>query len=668
METTQDPQDLELSFAATRPFDFHAWLTTWQREFVFFRVDARNRINYMAPSVRDILGYDPETMLGRDYHEYFDVEDPMQAQLHELSERMMGAEPPDVHRCVARRRNGDRAYFLLRAREVRGPFGVVDREMMGQDITVRIEAVLSLRQSERKYRRLVEGLRSEYIIYARDANDFITYASPSIQKVLGYSPDEAVGRHAAGFYGLEQAGQTILDHFRRDSQAGKVVHNYAGEFRHRNGGVRFLEVQERPIFAPDGRYAGMEGIARDVTEAAAAAREIRELKDELERRVAHRTEQLQRMNEELRASETRYRDVVETQTEFIIRWRPDGSRTFVNEAYARYLGRPAHELIGESFFPRVHSEDRARFDDVIASITPAHPSATYEVRGPRPDGVMAWMQWTTRGFFDADGQAVEDQAVGRDVTELREAADLLRQKESHLTHLSRLATAGEMVAGIAHEINQPLHAAKTFAEAARRHLQAGGAERISTAIDCTTEISEAISRTVQIIRRLREFTKAKPVELESLDVNAILREALELAAYEIRRSGVAVRKRLTERLPAVYGDRVQLEQLFVNLLVNACEAMAGAQPAERLLTIRTAAADGLVTAQIQDSGCGLREADAHRLFDAFYTTKKEGMGMGLSLCKSIAEAHGADLRFESNPDGPGLTFILTLPTSGAPFA
>ncbi|RIK78258.1 MAG: hypothetical protein DCC67_11755 [Planctomycetota bacterium] len=665
VEAVPDSPEYELSFAATRPFDYHAWLAAWQREYVFFRIDARGRINYMAPSVRDILGYEPDEMLGRDYREYFDIDDPLQLQLQELSARMMVGEPPDAHRCVARRQNGELAFFSLRERRVHSAFGVVDREVMGQDITARVEAELSLRQSERKYRRLVEGLKSEYIIYARDAHNRITYVSPSIERVLGYAVAEMIGQPAANLYGSRSVGDSVLERFKRDSEAGKLVHNFAGEFRHRDGGLRILEIQERPVFGADGRYAGMEGIAKDVTDAAAAAREIRELKEELERRVAHRTEQLSRINEELRASESRYRGVVETQTEFIIRWLPDGTRTFVNEAYARYLGRPASELIGESFFPRVYSEDWTTFDNAIASITPANPSATYEVRGPRPDGAMAWMQWTSRAFFDSEGKPVEYQSVGRDVTELREAADLLRQKENHLAHLSRLATAGEMVAGIAHEINQPLHAAKTFAEAARRNLQAGGEERIATAIECTAEISEAISRTVQIIRRLREFTKSKPVELERLDLNVVLREAVDLTAYEIRRSGATVRRRLAERMPAICGDRIQLEQLFVNLLVNACEAMSQTPPGERQLTITTAAADGEATVRIRDSGSGLRDADAHRLFDAFYTTKKEGMGMGLSLCKSIAEAHNADLRFEVNEGGAGLTFVLTIPTTGA---
>ncbi|MBA3480513.1 MAG: PAS domain S-box protein [Pirellulales bacterium] len=662
LEKSQESHDFELSFAATRPFDFHAWLATWQREYVFFRIDGRNRINFIAPSVREILGYEPQQMLGRDYQEFFDLDHPLHAQLVDLSDRMVASDPPGLRRCVARRGDGQVAFFTLREREIVGPSGPVGRELMGQDITARVEAELSLRQSERKYRRLVEGLKSDYVIYSHDAKGMMTYVSPSARKVLGYDPVEIVGKSADQFHKDPQVGRETIHRFAREAEAGKLVHRYVGEFRHRDGGVRVLDIQERPVFAVDGRLTAMEGIAKDVTESAAAAVEIQALKEDLERRVALRTEQLSRINEELRASEARYRDVVQTQTEYIVRWTADGTRTFVNEAFCRFRGASAAELVGKKLFNVIHEDDLPAFHEAIAKITPENPSGTVEVRNLRDDGSYSWMQWNTRAFFDGGGRPVEYQSVGRNVTELRTASDLLRQKEAHLAHLSRLATMGEMVAGIAHEVGQPLHAAKTFAEAARRNLQAGGKERIARAIECTIEISEAVTRTVQIIRRLREFTKAQPVELENLALMQVVRNAIELSAYEIRRTGVIVRTHSRSTLPTVVGDRIQLEQLFVNLLMNACQAMEHIPPADRTLIVTADVAGQTIRVAVRDHGVGIAEEDVHKLFDAFYTTKKEGMGMGLVLCKSIAEAHGGDLRFEANREGPGTTFVLNLPT------
>jgi PAS domain S-box-containing protein len=662
LENSHDASDFELSFAATRPFDFHAWLTTWQQEYVFFRIDNRGRINFIAPSVRDLLGYNPQDLLGRSYREFFDLEHPLRATLVEIHERMPTSVAPGVRRCVARRRDGQIAFFTLRERPLSGPSGPIGKELMGQDVTAQVEAELSLRESERKYRRLVEGLRSDYIIYSHDAAGVMTYVAPSVEKVLGYRPDEVVGLNAAELHGVHEEGREAVERFRREAEAGKLVHRYVGNFRHRDGSLRVLDIQEHPVFAADGNLVGMEGIAKDITEAAAAAAEIRELKDDLERRVALRTEQLSRMNEDLRASEARYRDVVQTQMEFIVRWKGDGTRTFVNEAFCRFRGAPAEELVGRNFFPIIHEDDRPQFHEVIARLTPENPTVTIEVRNQQNDGSYAWMQWTHRAFFDGVDQPVEYQSVGRNVTELKNAADLLRQKEAHLAHLSRLATMGEMVAGIAHEVGQPLHAAKTFAEAARRNLQAGGEERINTAIDCTTEISYAITRTVAIIRRLREFTKAQPVELENLSLKHLVHNAIELSAYEIRRVGVSVRVQMAGSLPTIVGDRIQMEQLFVNLLMNACQAMEQTPAGERMLRVTAEPVDDSIEVAIRDNGSGIAPEEVHRLFDAFYTTKKDGMGMGLVLCKSIADAHGIGLRFEANCDGPGTTFLLTIPT------
>ncbi|HYO24920.1 MAG TPA: PAS domain S-box protein, partial [Lacipirellulaceae bacterium] len=533
-------------------------------------------------------------------------------------------------------------------------------EVMAQEVTRRVESELWLRQSERKYRRLVEGFRSEYIIYTRDSRGMLTYVSPSIEDVLGYPRAEVLGRNWRELMQGRDDGSTVIR--RRDVEDhGRALHEVVLGVPRRDGSMCILEVQEWSIFGIDGRCLAMEGIAKDVTRARAAEVEVRSLKEDLERRVALRTEELSRINEELRASEARYRDVVETQSESIVRWTPDGKRTFVNDAYCRSFGGTIEELIGTSFMPLIHPDDRTTVDRIRQALTPERPTISEEARMYAPDGTVRWTHWTTRALFDANRKLVECQSVGRDVTDLKEAEDLLRQKEAHLAHLSRLATMGEMVAGIAHEINQPLHAAKTFAEAARRHLQSGRPGAVASAIDCCNEISQAVVRTVEIIHRLRAFTKESPVKLESLDLNEIARGAAEMMAYEFRASGARLRLDLAPELPPIRGDRIQLEQVGVNLLKNACDAVATLPRSERKILVRTFVRDGRVCMGVKDSGVGLGDADAARIFDAFYSTKADGMGMGLSLCKSIAEAHRMHLGFEVNQDQRGLTFHIELP-------
>ena len=390
------------------------------------------------------------------------------------------------------------------------------------------------------------------------------------------------------------------------------------------------------------------------------ADKMRRLKEDLEKRVAERTAELRLTNEMLRESESRYRNVVEDQTEFIARWLPGGNYTFVNEAYCRYVRRPREELIGSTFIPTIFEEDRGRVEAEIASLTPENPSVTTEHRVYRADGTIGWNQWTNRALFDDQGRLEEYQSVGRDVTDLKVAADTIREREAHLAHVSRLATMGELVAGIAHEVNQPLHAAKTFAEAARRSLESGQPEGVSTAMDCMSEISEAVSRTAKIIRHLRAFTRSKPLQFESVNLNCVVREAAEMIAYETRRAEVKLRWNLALDLPLVRGDQVQLEQVCVNLLMNACEAMIHTPIDQRNLVISTSADRQQVAMSYCDAGCGIETVDAKRLFDAFFTTKQRGMGMGLSLCKTIAEAHAGKIWAEPN-QGPGSTFIFALP-------
>jgi C4-dicarboxylate-specific signal transduction histidine kinase len=311
----------------------------------------------------------------------------------------------------------------------------------------------------------------------------------------------------------------------------------------------------------------------------------------------------------------------------------------------------------------VHPEDRGKIELELANLTPARPVRSGEHRVILQDGSIGWNQWTDRAIFDAEGRVVEYQSVGRDVTELKRSADLLRQKEAHLAHLSRLATMGEMVAGIAHELGQPLHAAKTFAEAARRHLESDRPSSAERAIECTQEISQAVLRTVEIIRRLREFTKSSPVKIERVALNNVVHGALEMMAYELRRVGATFQLELAENLPSVNGDHIQLEQLCVNLLKNACDAMESSPRGDRRLRVTTSAAEGRVRLAVKDSGCGIAAADQSRVFDAFYSTKPDGMGMGLSLCKSIAEAHGMQIGFTANDDQRGTTFCVTFPAA-----
>ena len=229
-----------------------------------------------------------------------------------------------------------------------------------------------------------------------------------------------------------------------------------------------------------------------------------------------------------------------------------------------------------------------------------------------------------------------------------------------LAHANRLATMGQLSASIAHEVKQPIAATATNAAAALRWL---GAQppNLAEAREALGRIVESSHRAGDVVDRVRAVIKKEPLRKDRLDMNEAICEVLELIRGEAVRTGVSVQARLADNLPPIYGDRVQLQQVILNLIVNAIEAMSGIDAGARDLLISTGEAepDGVLVA-VRDTGPGLAPATFVRLFEAFFTTKPNGLGMGLSICRSIIEAHGGRLWVEAN-EPRGAIFQFTAP-------
>jgi two-component system sensor histidine kinase TtrS len=251
---------------------------------------------------------------------------------------------------------------------------------------------------------------------------------------------------------------------------------------------------------------------------------------------------------------------------------------------------------------------------------------------------------------------------GLDITERKQAEDRARQWQEQLTHASRLNTMGEMAAGIAHELNQPLATIMNYAEACTLAIQGGKASN-DKLLDNLEEVVGQAGRAGEIIRRLRSFVRRQEPHRSSVDVNNAVREVVHFVESEAHLSGVQIRLDLATKKPRVLGDPIEIQQVILNLLRNALEAMDESRDGKRVLTVRTSSAEnGAVEVSISDTGRGIPAEAMGRLFEPFQTTKPDGLGLGLAISRSIIEAHGGHLTATHNPDR-GMTFRFTLSAS-----
>jgi len=287
--------------------------------------------------------------------------------------------------------------------------------------------------------------------------------------------------------------------------------------------------------------------------------------------------------------------------------------------------------------------------------------ADYEVafRIVHPDGEIRHIHAVGHPVLSPSGLLIEFVGTVIDVTERKRAENALNKAQVELAHITRITTMGELTASIAHEVNQPLGAVVTNGNACLRWL-AADPPNFDEAREAVRRIVRDGNRASDVIARIRSLVKKGESVAGRLDINNTIREIVELTQSEVARREASLHTELAANLPAVMGDRVQLQQVLLNLIINALDAMKALTDRPRVVCIRSKVPEtGSILVAVEDSGMGIDPEQAERLFDAFYTTKPEGLGMGLSICRSIVEAHGGRLWATPN-EGPGATFQFTL--------
>ncbi len=313
----------------------------------------------------------------------------------------------------------------------------------------------------------------------------------------------------------------------------------------------------------------------------------------------------------------------------------------------------------ERLAARVHSEDLPTFLEMIERARIEVMDFDFEHRLRLPDNTIKYLRIVAHGTRDQDGQLEYVGAV-QDVTHRRHTEEDLAKLRAELARAARVTSLGVLTATIAHEVNQPLAGVVTNASTCRRMLAADPPD-VDGARETARRAIRDAERASEIVKRVRALFCKQGTTSESLDLNEVTREVVALSLSELERNKVTVRTDLAGELPPVQGDRIQLQQVILNLFLNASEAMTGVDDRPRQLLIRTERdEEDRVRVSVRDTGVGFEAQEGDRLFDAFYTTKSSGMGIGLSVSRSIVESHEGHLWATPN-DGPGATFSFSLP-------
>ena len=485
---------------------------------------------------------------------------------------------------------------------------------------------------EREFLRQVIDVDPNFI-FAKDREGRFTLANQAVADAYGTTIENLVGKSDAD---LNQNIEEV-EFFRRLDQEVLATkqERFIPEERitDAKGRIRWLQTVKRPLFTDDGQASQVLGSATDITER--------------------------------KRAEEKFRLAVEASPNAIVMINGQGQIVLVNAQTEKLFGYTGDELIGQPVetlvperFRAVHPAYREGF---FAAPGARAMGAGRELFARRKDGSEFLVEIGLNPIESADGVFVLTAIV--DITERKRAESELQRNREELTHVTRVSALGELAASLAHELNQPLTAILSNAQAAQRFLSAQPAD-----LDEVKEILKDIvadnSRAGEIIRRMRALVKKEDLAFVALDLPAIIREVMQLVQGDATLRNVRLSFETKSKSTLARGDKVQLQQVVLNLLLNAFEAMKQTPSQDREVMVRAHInGDGVVEISVRDHGIGFPTDELAKIFDPFYTTKRDGLGMGLAISRSIVEAHGGRLWAKNNTDR-GSTFYFTIPATG----
>ena len=547
-------------------------------------------------------------------------------------ELLVSGQPGEIEARL-RRHDGVYRWFLMRVSPFRDETGRIARWYgTNTDIHDRKLAEGELRRSEARYRVVVETASDAVV--SIDESGAIILANPATKRIFGYNPEELIGKpltvlmpgamrklHETGFNRYLETGARHLNWQGTEMTALRA-----------NGEEFPAEVSFGEMSADQRRV--FTGFIRDISEK-------------------------KRTEEAILASERNLSLIINTMP--VLAWSalPDGTVEFFNQRWLDYTGLSPEQPQGWGWAEAVHHDDLGRMTKYWQSMITTGGSGEIEARMRRFDGQYRWFLFRADALRDESGAIIKWYGTNTDIDDRKRAEEALRDTQAELSRMMRIMTIGQLTASIAHEVSQPLSGIIMNASTCLRMLKSDP-PNIDGARETVQRTIRDGNRASEVITRLRTLFSKKQIGVEPLDLNESAREVIALLSGELQRNNVILKQEFNDHLPTVNGDRVQLQQVILNLIRNGSDAMDAVNDQPRQLIIRTDVDRNQVTVSVQDSGVGFSPEISERLFESFFTTKQEGMGIGLSLSRSIVEAHRGRLWAARN-DGPGATFAFSIP-------
>ena len=516
-------------------------------------------------------------------------------------------------------------------------------------------------------------------IYSVDLEGNCTFINPSAIRMLGYDDEsQLLGKYIHPLIHHTRAdGSPCLDKECRvytSTRSGKIFH-VDDEVLWRSDGSCFpVEYRTAPTRV-NGVINGSVVTFSDITQRKQVESNLKAAHDELEQRVKDRTRHFEKVNQLLKIEieqRIKAQEVLDTEREFISALMDtvgalvcvldkEGRIVMFNRACEETTGYHFDEMKGKYVWDLLLlEEDIEPVTQVIKNLQAGHFPNRFENYWLTKSGEKRMIVWTNTVLLDDDGEVKNIIGTGIDITEKRKVEEKEKQRVLELAHVSRLSTMGEMATQIAHELNQPLSAITTYSDAGLYMLESREEENPDL-VTALREIKHQAQRSGDVIRGLRNFVSKGELQTSTTDINALVHSVLNLAMSELRNNKVEVNFSLDETLPLIITEKILIEQVILNLVRNAIDAIAEANSETRKVHIQTLLnKENMIEVRITDTGPGLSAEQIETIFNTFVTTKPQGIGMGLPISRTIIEAHGGKLFAESEINR-GASFVFTLP-------